>query len=113
MSLFELIIFLLLSVAGFTFTLVHGEIMDILKIRPLLQRFNFTRKVIKCSLCSGVWVGLITATVFLPVVYIIPFAFAGSATAFLFERVTYLIDELIIGIETKKGKAAIVAMKVG
>ena len=112
MSLFELILFLLISVAGFTFTLVHGEIMDILKIRPFLQQFEFTRKVIKCSLCSGVWVGLFMGTAFLPWEIIVPFAFAASASAFLFERTTYLIDELIIGIETKKGKAAIVEKKI-
>jgi hypothetical protein len=96
-SMVELII-LLLACCGLTFTVVHAEIMDILKIRPFLQRFNFTKKLIKCSLCSGLYVGILIGIFYIPMSILVPFALASSAISFLFERFLYLLDEIIIKI---------------
>jgi hypothetical protein len=56
-------------------------------------------------------VGAFMGICFLPWIYIIPFAFAASASAFLFERSTYLIDEHIIQM-AKNDKADIIAKKL-
>ena len=96
-SMVEFII-LLLACCGLTFTIVHAEIMDILKIRPFLQRFNFTKKLIKCSLCSGLYVGILIGVFYIPMSILIPFAFCSSGVSFLYERFVYLLDELIIKI---------------
>lgn len=113
MSLFELIVFLLVSSCGITFTIVHAEIMDILKIRQFIQKSPFFKKVIKCSLCTGVYVGLFLGLVYIPWIYMIPFIFAASASSFIFERTVYLIDEHVIKIETAKNdKSLIVAKKL-
>lgn len=106
-TLVELIT-LLLACCGMTFTIVHAEIMDILKIRPFLQRFNFTKKLIKCSLCSGTYIGLLLGSIYLPWNYVIAFAFAGAGIAFIYERSVYLIDEHIIKIEKEKENKSIV-----
>jgi hypothetical protein len=96
-SMVELII-LLLACCGLTFTIVHAEIMDILKIRPFLQRFNFTKKLIKCSFCTGFYVGILIGIFYIPMSILVPFALASSAISFLFERFVYLLDEIIIKI---------------
>ena len=90
----ELII-LLLACCGLTFTIVHAEIMDILKIRPFLQRFNFTRKLIKCSLCSGFYVGGFMMLFHNIGDLSIIFPFAASAFTFLWERIVILLDDTI------------------
>ena len=109
-SLVELIV-LLLSCCGITFTIVHAEIMDILKIRPFLQKFNFTKKLIKCSLCSGTYVGLLIGSIYLPWNWVIPFAFTGAAISFFYERSVYLIDEHIIKIEKEKDSKQLIVEK--
>jgi hypothetical protein len=111
MSLFELIIFLLIATCGLVFTIVHAEIMDILKIRPFLQKSPFIKKVIKCSLCTGVYIGFALGLLFLPLIFIIPFAFAASGVAFIYERTVYLLDEHIIQI-AKNDKTELIAKKI-
>lgn len=96
------IFLLLLASFGLTFTIVHAEIMDILKIRPFLNRFEFTRKLIKCSLCSGFYVSLFFAFWYLPLANWLVFAFAGSGFSFIMERLAILIDELVIKLENER-----------
>lgn len=95
MNLSELIL-LLLCCCGITFTVVHAEIMDILKIRPFLYKFSFTKKLTKCSLCTGVWTGLFIGLFYIPYNLLLPFCFASSACCFLFDRLTIFLDEMIL-----------------
>lgn len=89
----ELLLFLLM-VSGITFTVVHAEIMDILKIRPFLHKSEFVKKLTHCSLCTGFWVGLILS-------FSLKYAFAASIFSYLVERLGILLDELILE-KTKK-----------
>lgn len=101
MSLLEILL-LLLGCAGLTFTIVHAEIMSILKIRQFLQKFDFTKKLIKCALCTGTWVGMACSLAYIEKKYIIPFVFASAAFSFLFERTVILLDEKIIKMENAR-----------
>ena len=58
MSLVELIL-LLFACAGLTFTVVHGEIMNKLKLRQLWEKSAFLKELFHCSLCSGFWLSMI------------------------------------------------------
>ena len=92
----------LIACAGITFTIVHAEIMDILHIRPFLNKSPFIAKLIQCSLCTGTWVGAFVGLFAVSLAHLIPFAFASAAISFLFERTTILIDELVLKLENEK-----------
>lgn len=85
---------LLASVWGITITIVHAEIMDILKLRPLWKKWWFTEKAFKCSLCTGTYVGAVVGVFYMPWNYLIPFIFACSATSFLVENITMAMYNL-------------------
>lgn len=91
----------LLACFGMTFTFVHAKIMDILGIRPFLNRWEFTKQLQHCSLCSGFWIGLLYAILFIPLKFVIPFAFAASGFSFFFERIAILVDELVMKMTDK------------
>jgi hypothetical protein len=91
----------LLACAGLTFIIVHATIMDKLKIRPFLQKFNFTRELIKCALCTGVYVSALFSLIYQPIEAAPLFIFGGAAFSFLYERVVILLDELILKISKK------------
>ena len=92
----------LIACAGMTFTIVHAEIMDILHIRPLLDKWSFTRKLTHCSLCTGTWVGALLGPFAVELRFVIPFLFASAAVSFLFERLMILIDESVLKLENEK-----------
>ena len=92
----SLLLFLLLASHGLTNILVNAKIFDIWKIRPIIEKYEFTKILFKCSMCLGWWVGLLIAIIYLPLYYIIPFAFAASGICFLFERFSILLDTLNI-----------------
>lgn len=87
----------LLACAGLTFIIVHATIMDKLKIRPFLNKFQFTRELIKCSLCTGVYISVFFGLQCISLKLLILYVFAGAAFSFLFERLALLID--IINVE--------------
>jgi len=103
MSFWEL--FLLLSCCcGMTFTIVHSEIMNILKIRQFLHKWEFFKKLTSCSLCTGFWVGVGVGLLYVPFYYVGPFAFSSSAFCFLYDRTTILLDEKIIKSENESNR---------
>jgi uncharacterized membrane protein len=93
------IFLLLLACSGITFTFVHAEIMNILGIRPFLNKWEFTRKLQKCALCSGTYISALVGIFYISYIWLIPFIFAGAGFSFLFERICILLDELIIHLE--------------
>lgn len=100
MNLAELFL-LLASCCGITFTIVHAEIMNILGIRQFLNQFSFFKKLIKCSLCTGFWVGLLVGLCYVNLQMVLPFCFASSACCFLYDRTTILLDEKILKLENE------------
>jgi hypothetical protein len=93
------ILFLFLFCAfGLTCIIVHGQILDILKIRALYNKIEFFKKLFSCSLCTGWWVGLLLGIIYFDIKYIIPFSFASSGFCFFLERFTILLDDVIIKI---------------
>lgn len=98
MSLAELFLNLL-SVFGLTFIFVHAKIMDKLKIRPLLNKWEFTKELQHCALCSGTWIA--TFFVLLNPSFEIKFIFAAAGFSFILERFVILMDDYIIKINTK------------
>lgn len=91
----------LLACAGLTFIIVHATIMDKLKIRPFLQKFSFTRELIKCALCTGVYISTFFALLYFPIKMAPLLIFSGAIFSFLIERIIILVDELIIKLEKK------------
>jgi len=96
------ILLFLLACFGLTTIIVHGEIMDILKIRPFLNKWNFTKKLIKCSLCVGVYVSALLSILYFPIQLLIIMIFAGAGFSFLLERTVIFIDEKIIKLEKER-----------
>jgi hypothetical protein len=96
------IIILFLAIFGATFIFVHAKIMDILKIRPFLNQFEFTRELQKCSLCSGIYISALFGIFYMPINMLIPFIFAGAGVALYLERIVILFDELIIKLEKER-----------
>jgi len=97
------VIFLfLLACAGLTFIIVHATIMDKLKIRPFLQKFSFTRELIKCALCTGVYVSALFSFLYFPIKMAPLLIFSGAIFSFLIERILILVDESVIELEKKK-----------
>jgi pheromone shutdown protein TraB len=92
-------IILLLGCVGLTVVIVHAEVLDLLKIRPFLNKWEFTRKLIKCSLCTGAWVSLIIGLLYVKLLLLLPFIFAGAIASFFIERTVILVDELVMKYE--------------
>lgn len=102
MTLNELALFLI-GCSGITFIIVHATIMDILKIRPLLHKWSFFKKLTTCSLCTGAWAGMFLSPIEFGLTkeYLLSIG-AASAASFLFERATILLDCKIIEYEKKE-----------
>lgn len=103
MNLAELLL-LLLSCCGLTFIVVHAEILDLLKIRQLFNKSPFVKKLTRCSLCTGFWVGSFIGLIWIPFKFFIPFCFASSAISFIFERIVILLDEHILKLEHESNR---------
>ena len=100
---FLFLLILLFACFGITFTLVHAEILDILKIRPFLYKSQFLKKLLKCSFCTSFYVSIFLTIVFVPfgkLWLLLPFAF--PPIVFLWERIVILLDEKIIDLENKR-----------
>jgi hypothetical protein len=92
----------LLACAGLTFIIVHATIMDKLKIRPFLQKFSFKRDLIKCALCTGVYVSAFYSFLYFPIKMAPLLIFSGAIFSFLIERILILVDENVIKLEKEK-----------
>lgn len=96
-----MIFLFLLACAGLTFIIVHATIMDKLKIRPFLQKFSFTKELIKCALCTGVYVSALFSFLYFPIKMAPLLIFSGAIFSFLIERILILVDENVIKLEKK------------
>ena len=96
------VILLLLAAFGCTLILMYGEILSLLGIRQFLEKYNFFKKLLKCSMCTGWWVGLVIVVIYLPLGSILPFAFASAGICFTLERAVILIDDNIIKLNAEK-----------
>jgi len=96
------VILLLLAAFGCTLILMYGEILSLLGIRQFIEKYNFFKKLLKCSMCTGWWVGLVIAVIYLPLGSILPFAFASAGICFTLERAVILIDDNIIKLNAEK-----------
>ena len=101
--------FLLISaICGLTTILIHGKIMTMWGIRPLLNKINFIKELTNCSMCIGTWIGAFYG---IGCHYIMEhhhsyfiFAtlpFASSAWCFLYERIVVLLDDIIQLLDVK------------
>ena len=84
----------LIACCGITATLMYGSILDI--IRTWVVKLTFFEKLLKCSLCTGFWVGVLVGS------YIYPveskefwfFAFASSAICWLYDSVVGMVQAI-------------------
>ena len=95
--------FLYLISISLTFILCHSEILDILKIRPFLFKWEFFRKLLRCSFCTSVYVGIFLTLLFIPFgkMWII-FPLTVCPIVFLWDRFVIYLDERIIELENKR-----------
>lgn len=108
MSLADIIL-LLLSCAGFSFVLVHSEIMDIIGLRQLWEKNDFLKKLFHCPFCVGTWIGVFYASSLITIKFLISDAifyicampFASAAFCFLWDRIVIFLDNKIIEQEKK------------
>ena len=95
MSILDLLI-LFFTVAGLSFTFVHAEIMDIIKLRPLWEKVTFFKKLFNCAFCSGFYFSIIVECFLdVPLKYFFFLPFAGAAFSLLWERSVILIDDTV------------------
>jgi len=87
-----------LATIGLTNILVHGRILDVIKIgsmsvREWLNTISFIQEVLECYECTGFWAGLLVGTFFWwPHWWLFPlYAFAGSVLAQTYTDVMYLL----------------------
>lgn len=102
--LFWEFILLMFAMAGMTMILVHGKILDVPR-DTLSKKYTFFRNMIKCSMCSGFWVGfygllLLWLHAISPVLfYFFTLPLASSCFSFIVERLVVLVDDHIVMIE--------------
>ena len=85
--------------------LVHGKILD--KPRAFISRINWFRKLLKCAMCTGFWVGFYALTcvgslLYCPIIwvyYLMTLPFASSGVSFLLERIVINQDEQVALLE--------------
>ena len=99
MNVIDLIL-MLLACFGMTLILVHGKIFDCPR-NFLSEKFGFFGKLIHCSMCTGWWVGLFYAFIWVLfatfpwVFYLVTIPFASSGISFIFERLAIFLDDRI------------------
>lgn len=97
----ELLILFLLATIGLTNILVHGVILDEIKIfkssiREWLHSIKFIEKVLSCYECTGAWAGLGTGVITLlsdkfPWLKLLLFVFAGSVVSAFYSEFIFMI----------------------
>lgn len=102
--------FLLLmgSCAWMTWLFVQATIMDDIGLRPLWEKIDFLRRLFNCSMCTGSHVGIYWG-LFLYYLntlgsfwfYVLTIPFASACVGFVYERLLFLMIEVIEGIEKR------------
>lgn len=85
----------ILSTIGLTNIVVHGKILDNLKIRPLLKKIlpaGFY-ELFECYECTGFWAGLIMGYFLVShdLVLFVPCGFAGSLVSQFYTELVFMI----------------------
>lgn len=95
--------FILFAIAtiGLTNILVHGAILDEIKIykmsiRELMQYFDFTKKILSCYECTGWWAGLFVGLITVWInqaswLYLLLYPFAGSVLSAFYSELIFMI----------------------
>jgi hypothetical protein len=96
----NLLIFIIATI-GLTNILVHGKVLDEIKVckrsvREWLQYFNFTKELLSCYECTGWWSGLLLGLVFVFGIgqnpfYLIMYPFAGSVVSAFYSELIFMV----------------------
>lgn len=91
-------LFFALATIGLTNIVVHGRILDLIKIRGKSLRewmcnWDWSKQLFECYECSGFWCGLICGMLILSVKwqFVLCCGFAGSVIAQTFTDLLYLL----------------------
>lgn len=104
------LILMLLSVLGLTFIFIHSEIMDMIGLRPFWEKWSFTNKLFKCSMCCPFWLSLYVLAAYAISFWwhflfvLLTFPFACCAFGYMFERITIMADEIAMEKENIRNK---------
>jgi hypothetical protein len=96
------IFLILISCAGVTWTFVQSTIMDKIGLRPLWEKSQFLKELWNCGFCGGFHVGY-SYGLFLYYLntlgsfwfYVLTIPFCSACMGFLFERLLFLMIEII------------------
>ena len=95
-------LFFVLATIGLTNILVHGLILDLIKIygksiRQWMQNWEWSKELFSCYECTGFWSGLVCGTLLLSDQWWIVLAsgFAGSVISQTFNDLIYLLNSKI------------------
>ena len=96
------LLFFALATIGFTNILVHGLILDLIKIggksiRDWMQSYSWSKELFGCYECTGFWAGLVCGALVVSHDWWIVLAcgFAGSVIAQTFNDLIYLLNSKI------------------
>lgn len=92
----------LLATIGLTNILVHGRILDMIKlfgksVREWMHYFKWSEELFTCPECTGFWSGMICCLLLLTGdwYYVVGAGFAGSFLSSFATDITYLINSKI------------------
>lgn len=96
------LLFFALATIGLTNIIVHGRILDLIKIggnsiREWMQSFEWSKQLFECYECTGFWAGLICGSMIVSHQFhvILMCGFAGSVIAQTFTDLVYLLRSKI------------------
>lgn len=111
--LFTTFLWFALATIGLTNIVVHGKVMEVLKIsdktlREWLNSWSFTKEMTSCYECTGFWAGMICGLFFLDwgfMLIMVPMlGFAGSVLAKTYNELMFYLESNI-GFEIKDDDA--------
>lgn len=95
-------LYILLACAGLTNILKYGDIFN--KVRCLLFKLSFFKKLFQCSMCLGFWVGVAVGSFLYylenDLLYVL-LPFASSAISQLFDYLLGYLDQLSMFLAKK------------
>ena len=96
------LLFFILATIGFTNILVHGLILDLIKvfgksIREWMQNWTWSKELFSCYECTGFWAGLACGALLISTDWwtVLASGFVGSVVAQTFNDLVYLINSKI------------------
>lgn len=97
----ENLILFFVSTIGLCNILVHGKILDEIKVfrksvRDWMHSFEFTKELLSCYECTGWWSGLMVGTVIIQCadqswLYLLIYPFAGSVVSAFYSELIFMI----------------------